>query len=71
MKVPFLDLKLQHAPLRAEVLAALADTYDNTRFCLGKDVENCSPGELGARTVEIIDAAYRSAASGRLEEIDG
>jgi dTDP-4-amino-4,6-dideoxygalactose transaminase len=39
MKVPFLDLKLQHAPLRAEVLAALADTYDNTRFCLGKDVE--------------------------------
>jgi len=39
MKVPFLDLKLQHAPLRAEVLAALADTYDNTRFCLGQDVE--------------------------------
>jgi dTDP-4-amino-4,6-dideoxygalactose transaminase len=40
MKVPFLDLKLQHAPLRAEVLAALAETYDNTRFCLGKDVED-------------------------------
>jgi dTDP-4-amino-4,6-dideoxygalactose transaminase len=40
MKVPFLDLKLQHAPLRAEVLAALADTYDNTRFCLGKDVDD-------------------------------
>ena len=40
MKVPFLDLKLQHAPLRAEVLAALADTYDNTRFCLGRDVED-------------------------------
>lgn len=40
MKVPFLDLKLQHTPLRAEVLAALADTYDNTRFCLGRDVEN-------------------------------
>jgi len=40
MKVPFLDLKLQHAPLRAEVLSALADTYDNTRFCLGKDVED-------------------------------
>ncbi|AOS46001.1 dTDP-3-amino-3,6-dideoxy-alpha-D-galactopyranose transaminase [Lacunisphaera limnophila] len=44
MKVPFLDLKLQHAPLRAEVLAALADTYDNTRFCLGKDVENFEQG---------------------------
>ena len=40
MKVPFLDLKLQNAPLRAEVLAALADTYDHTRFCLGKDVED-------------------------------
>ena len=40
MKVPFLDLKLQHQPLRAEVLAALADTYDHTRFCLGKDVED-------------------------------
>jgi dTDP-4-amino-4,6-dideoxygalactose transaminase len=39
MKIPFLDLKLQHAPLRAEVLAALADTYDNTRFCLGRDVD--------------------------------
>lgn len=44
MKVPFLDLKLQHAPLRAEVLAALADTYDNTRFCLGKDVETFEQG---------------------------
>ncbi|HVU17892.1 MAG TPA: DegT/DnrJ/EryC1/StrS family aminotransferase [Candidatus Didemnitutus sp.] len=40
MKVPFLDLKLQHQPLRAEVLAALADTYDGTRFCLGRDVED-------------------------------
>lgn len=39
MKVPFLDLKLQHEPLRAEILAALADTYDHTRFCLGRDVE--------------------------------
>lgn len=44
MKVPFLDLKLQHAPLRAEVLAALADTYDHTRFCLGKDVETFEQG---------------------------
>ena len=38
-------------------------------LALGKDVENCSPGELGARTVEILDAAYRSAASGRLEQV--
>jgi len=40
MKVPFLDLKPQHQALRTEVLAALAATYDATRFCLGKDVED-------------------------------
>lgn len=40
MKVPFLDLALQHQALRAEALAALTATYDATRFCLGKDVED-------------------------------
>jgi dTDP-4-amino-4,6-dideoxygalactose transaminase len=39
MKVPFLDLSLQHRALRDEALAALAATYDATRFCLGADVE--------------------------------
>ena len=39
MKVPFLDLSLQHRALREEALTALAATYDATRFCLGKDVE--------------------------------
>ncbi len=39
MKFPFLDLSLQHRALRAEALAALTETYDATRFCLGKDVE--------------------------------
>jgi dTDP-4-amino-4,6-dideoxygalactose transaminase len=39
MKVPFLDLSLQHQAIRAQVLAALAATYDATRFCLGRDVE--------------------------------
>ena len=38
-------------------------------LALGKDVDNCSPGELGARTVEILDAAYRSAASGKAEPV--
>jgi predicted dehydrogenase len=38
-------------------------------LALGKEVENCSPGELGARTVEILDAAYRSSASGQLEHV--
>ncbi|CAN5501934.1 N/A [soil metagenome] len=36
---------------------------------LGRDVRNCSPGELGARTVELLDAAYRSAHSGMLESV--
>ena len=35
----------------------------------GRDVENHSPAELAARTVEILDAAYRSARSGRLEPV--
>lgn len=39
MKVPFLDLSLQHKALREPALAALAATYDATRFCLGRDVE--------------------------------
>jgi predicted dehydrogenase len=38
-------------------------------LALGKDVRNWSPGELGARAVEITDAAYRSARSGQLETI--
>jgi len=38
-------------------------------LALGREAENCSPGELGARTVEILDAAYRSAESGRIEQV--
>lgn len=38
-------------------------------LALGHAIENRSPGWLGARTVEILDAAYRSAASGALEEV--
>ncbi len=40
MKVPFLDLSLQHRALREPALAALTATYDANRFCLGKDVED-------------------------------
>ena len=56
MKVPFLDLGPQHRALRDEALAALAATYDATRFCLGRDVEDFErnfasahgyPGALG------------------------
>jgi predicted dehydrogenase len=38
-------------------------------LALGRDVVNHSPGELGARTVEVLDAAYRSAASGGPEDV--
>lgn len=36
-------------------------------LALGKPVANPAPGELGARTVEALELAYRSAASGILE----
>lgn len=39
-------------------------------LAMGRDVENCSPGELGARTVEILAAAYRSAASNSPQSIE-
>ncbi len=38
-------------------------------FCLGKRVENQSPGRVGMRAVEVLDALYRSAASGKLEKV--
>lgn len=40
MKVPFLDLGQQHQAIREDALAALTATYDATRFCLGKDVQD-------------------------------
>jgi len=48
MKVPFLDLGLQHRAIRSEALAALAATYDATRFCLGSDVEGFEKGFASA-----------------------
>lgn len=38
-------------------------------ICLGKEAENDGPGEVGMRTVEVLDAAYRSARSGRPEDV--
>lgn len=34
---------------------------------LGRATNDCAPGDLGARTVEALDAAYRSARSGAVE----
>ena len=36
---------------------------------LGRDVENRSPGELGARSTEITEAGYRSMRSGKAEAV--
>ena len=33
----------------------------------GRRIENCSSGELGARTVEALDVAYRSVVSRSVE----
>ena len=34
-------------------------------LALDRPVQNCSPGELGARTVEILEAVYRSSQTRR------
>jgi dTDP-4-amino-4,6-dideoxygalactose transaminase len=48
VKVPFIDLGPQHRAIRQEALAALAATYDATRFCLGSDVEDFERGFAAA-----------------------
>ncbi|KXU36213.1 erythromycin biosynthesis sensory transduction protein eryC1 [Cephaloticoccus primus] len=62
MKVPFLDLGLPHRALRSEALAALAATYDATRFCLGEDVEAFERGF--AQTLDYCGPDGRPAALG-------
>jgi predicted dehydrogenase len=38
-------------------------------ICRGEAVDNPSSGAVGARTVAVLDTAYRSAQSGKLEEV--
>lgn len=38
-------------------------------LCLGKPALNGAPGIVGQRAVEVLDALYRSAASGRMEKV--
>jgi len=40
-------------------------------LAMGRDTVNRSPMELGARTVDVLSAAYRSMASGRSEPVGG
>jgi predicted dehydrogenase len=38
-------------------------------ICLGRRAMNSAPGVVGQRAVEVLDAMYRSAASGRMEKV--
>jgi predicted dehydrogenase len=38
-------------------------------LCLGRKTENSAPGLVGQRAVEVLDAMYRSEASGRMERV--
>ena len=40
MKVPLLDLKAQHDPIRKEILAAIEGVFENNSFILGEEVSN-------------------------------
>jgi len=47
----------------AEPLRVLVD------LCLGRNTQNPASGMVGQRAVEVLDAMYRSAASGRMEAV--
>jgi hypothetical protein len=38
-------------------------------ICLGREKRNEAPGTVGMRAVEVLDAMYRSMASGRVEGV--
>lgn len=38
-------------------------------LCLGRPTDNGAPGLVGQRAIEVLDAMYRSAASGRMETV--
>ena len=63
-----LDLKVELPPSAG---LYLCDGPPNTLVDLtaGRDVPNHSPAELGARTVEIVEAAVRSATTGTIAQV--
>jgi hypothetical protein len=38
-------------------------------LCLNRKTENSATGSVGQRAVEVLDAMYRSAQSGRMEAV--
>jgi predicted dehydrogenase len=63
-----IDVRLDLAP-DAGVYDCIGPPNTLVDLALGRDVVNRSPGELGARTVELLETAYRSAASGQIERV--
>ena len=61
-----------HVPITPELtrwsFARLVDDFID--LAAGRTTENTSPGELGARVVEVLDAAYRSAGSRSIATVD-
>lgn len=53
MKVPLLDLKSQHDPIRKDILAAIEQVLDKNNFILGEEV-----GELEHKVAAYCHAAY-------------
>jgi predicted dehydrogenase len=39
------------------------------QICLGQNVDNDAPGEVAQRAVEVLEAAYKSAQSGKVEVV--
>ena len=44
MKVPLLDLKAQHATIRAEIRQAVEEVFDSQQFILGSQVRQFEEG---------------------------
>jgi dTDP-4-amino-4,6-dideoxygalactose transaminase len=53
MKVPLLDLKAQHDPIRKDLLAAIEQVLDKNNFILGDEVS-----ELEARIAAYCQTQY-------------
>ena len=53
MKVPLLDLSAQLKPIRSEILSAIEDVVDSTRYVMGPKVQ-----ELEEKIASYVGAKY-------------